>query len=77
MSDIESTIVFFRLLSVRLGQIVQIPTAVLERQEGVTRIEKLLHSSTDSIFPVVDSYGQLISNFICQTQKETSCGLGI
>lgn len=62
-----------------LGQVVKIPTAVLETQEGVTSIEKLLHSSTEMIFPVVDSHGQLISkltspHFICQKQRELSLG---
>ncbi|XP_041954894.1 chloride channel K isoform X3 [Alosa sapidissima] len=45
-----------KLLSVQLGQVVQVPTAVLESQEGATSVEKLLHSSTEMIFPVVDSH---------------------
>ncbi|XP_062396095.1 chloride channel K [Sardina pilchardus] len=45
-----------KLLSAQLGQVVQVPTAVLESQEGVTGVEKLLRSSTEMIFPVVDSH---------------------
>ncbi|KAL2103587.1 hypothetical protein ACEWY4_000455 [Coilia grayii] len=43
-----------KLLSVRLGQVIQAPTTVVEKQSGVTHIQQLLNSSPESVFPVVD-----------------------
>ncbi|XP_031421396.1 chloride channel K [Clupea harengus] len=45
-----------KLLSVPLRQVVRVPTAVLESQDGVTSVQQLLRSSTERMFPVVDSH---------------------